>query len=408
MYAKNDFRYLSILSQKKGGKNYYAVRLRGNNLNRKTMSVGTDIAMAYNLASEIDEEINCCIVNESPIDLDKLKSIADKAKQAKKQKGQLIRLVEKDSIISLWNKYVSFHINLGKWEETYIFTHVQTITNLLKKCPYQKLEEKTDLIDWLFSDEKRSPATSKSRLKLIVAAIDWNSKTGNIPRKWGIEYRDMLESIKLGKTQQTKIVSHEDDIQIFSLKEVYDILDALKNETHCRFANKHRQYYKYVYFLWLTGCRPSEAVALKWDNVDIKRKRIIFCEGQVIASGRTVKKQGTKTVPSRFFPINAELHDLLSSIPDKTGYVFKNLKGKSISQQALVGVWKRLLESMNIPYRIPYQLRHTMISYHANNDYPIHKLAELVGNSEKTIKDHYLKLEIERIVLPEVLKPTDE
>ena len=38
-----------------------------------------------------------------------------------------------------------------------------------------------------------------------------------------------------------------------------------------------------------------------------------------------------------------------------------------------------------------------MISYHANNDYPVHKLCEIVGNSEKIIKEHYLKLDIERL-----------
>lgn len=59
---------------------------------------------------------------------------------------------------------------------------------------------------------------------------------------------------------------------------------------------------------------------------------------------------------------------------------------------------------MGIKYRVPYQLRHTMISYHANNHYPIHKLAELVDNSEQIIKEHYLKLDIERINLPDVIK----
>ncbi|WP_364421529.1 hypothetical protein, partial [Moorena sp. SIO3H5] len=57
-----------------------------------------------------------------------------------------------------------------------------------------------------------------------------------------------------------------------------------------------------------------------------------------------------------------------------------------------------------IRYRVPYQLRHSMISYHANNDYPLHKLSELVGNSEEIIKEHYLQLDIERINLPEVLR----
>jgi integrase len=159
-----------------------------------------------------------------------------------------------------------------------------------------------------------------------------------------------------------------------------------------------------VYFCWLTGCRPSEAIALKWENVDLARNRLRFAEAQVNASGKIVKKKGTKTEASRLVPINSELKELLTSIPHRKGYVFLNKSEKAISQQALNGIWKTLLQNMGIRYRVPYQLRHTMISYHANNDYPIHKLAELVGNSEEVIKEYYLKIDIERINLPDVIK----
>ncbi|MDD1475003.1 tyrosine-type recombinase/integrase, partial [Dolichospermum sp. ST_sed4] len=163
-----------------------------------------------------------------------------------------------------------------------------------------------------------------------------------------------------------------------------------------------------THLLWLTGCRPSEAVALKWKNVDLQKNRITFCENQVNASGKIVCKQGTKTNDFRFFPINTELRELLVICRNRNtsnkSFVFLNQKGLPMSQQALNGVWRTLLAAMNIRYRVPYQLRHTMISYHANNDYPIHKLCEIVGNSEKIIKEHYLKLDIERINLPDVIK----
>lgn len=307
----------------------------------------------------------------------------------------------------LWDNYVKFHVSLGEWTETYIVSHIATVGNLIKSCPYQRLEQKSKIVEWIFTEsEKRSKKTSKERLKLIVAAIDWNSKQGNIPRNWGIEYRDMLESINLKTEKKSNISCEEDEIDIFSVKEIYEILNALKDETYSRFEGKHRQYYKYVYFCWLTGCRPSEAIALKWENVDLQKKRIKFCEVEMLRSGKRIKRDGTKTVDKRYFPINSELMELLTSIPYRTGYVFRTLTGKPINQNALYGVFKNLLESMGIRYRVPYQMRHTMISYHANNDYPIHKLAELVGNSEKVIKEHYLKLDIERINLPDVIKPT--
>ena len=101
------------------------------------------------------------------------------------------------------------------------------------------------------------------------------------------------------------------------------------------------------------------------------------------------------------------IQDLLESIPHRTGYVFQNDRGKAINQHALNVIWKTVIEGISIRYRIPYQLRHTMISYHANNDFPIHKLARLVGNSPDVITEHYLHLDIERIRLPEVISASD-
>lgn len=400
----NDFKYLSVMTMKTRYGEMYQLRLCSR-LGRKTIGLGSDKIQALNLALMVDEEIEEKIASNKEIDFDSLKSLVIKQQKIiKAKKSGVLKIVQKDDLAVLWDKYVSFHKPLGVWEETYILTTIQTVGNLIKRCPFQRLEQKNEMIEWLFSDAKRSQRTSKDRLKLIVAAIDWNSKTGNIPRKWGIEFRDTLSAIATKAKKKKSITNESEGIDIFTVQEVYQILEALRDETYSRFKGIHCQYFKYIYFCWLTGCRPSEAIALKWENVNLKKKQIIFCEGQVNASGRIIKKKGTKTQSSRSFPIGDELMALLESIPYRNGHVFVSRQGKSISQQSLNRIWRNLLETMKIRYRIPYQLRHTMISYHANNDYPIHKLAELVGNSEKVIKEHYLKLDIEKIKLPDIIR----
>ena len=138
------------------------------------------------------------------------------------------------------------------------------------------------------------------------------------------------------------------------------------------------------------------------------KKIITFCETQVLTSGgKIVSKAGTKTELLRNFPVNQELQLLLESIPHREGFVFTNDMGKPVSQAALNVVWKTLLKNLEMRYRIPYNLRHTMISYHANNDFPIQKLAKLVGNSPEVIMQHYLHFDIERISLPGVLRESD-
>ncbi|BAB74806.1 site-specific integrase [Nostoc sp. PCC 7120 = FACHB-418] len=402
--SRSDYKHLSVMTMKTQYGEMYQLRL-SSKLGRKTIGLGGDKLTALNLAVMVDEEISRLIALGELIEIDSLKDMV-KSEQAKfkAKKTGSVRLVEKDDLIVLWDNYVKFHVALGTWTETYITSHIALIRRLLNSCPFHKLEDKQQLIEWIFNNTSRTKKTSKSRFMLIVAAIDWNSKQGNIPRKWGIEYRDALESINIKTEKKCSVVNEEDDIDIFSVDEVYRILEALKNETYSRRQGRHYQYYKYVYFCWLTGCRPSEAIALKWENVDLQKKRIKFCEAEMNRGGLIIKKQGTKTVSHRYFPINPELMELLNDIPHRKGYVFKNIQGKPINHNVFYRVWKLLLENMGIKYRVPYQLRHTMISYHANNDYPIHKLAELVGNSEQIIKEHYLKLDIERINLPDVIK----
>ncbi|MBE9193210.1 site-specific integrase [Gloeocapsopsis crepidinum LEGE 06123] len=357
--TKPDFKHLSVMVMRTKYGEMYQLRLNSK-LGRKTIGLGSDKIQALNLALLVDEEISQCIAKLQPVDLNALKQLVhEKQEEIKAKKIGGLRLVEKDDLQILWNKYVAFHISTGAWTETYILTTIKTVTSLIEKCPIQKLECKSDLVQWIFSDLSRTTQTSKERFKLIVAAIDWNSKQGNIPRHWGIEYRDLLSTIK----NKSRDKSEDEGIDIFSVSEVYQILEALKLNTYSRFKNTHSQYYKYVYFCWLTGCRPSEAVALKWENIDLVRNKLKFVEGQINASGKIVKKQGTKTEACRVFPINDELKSLLTSIPHRKSYVFLGKLGNPISQQALNGVWRSLLTSMGIRYRVPYQLRHTMISY---------------------------------------------
>jgi integrase len=404
MKEKLEYKHLSINTMVSGKFTNYQLRL-SSRLGRKTIGVGSNYLAALNIAQTIDDEISRQLAMGDDLDIDSLKSLAFNELARTKEKRQgTVRVVEKDDLQVLWQRYVEYNKTIGTWCESTVLTTVSTVTSIINDCPVQKLEQKSELVKWFFSNSQRSPKTSKDRLKWIVSAIDWNSKQGNIPRKWGIEYRDLLESIKLKDIQRSNFQDDDNELDIFSVKEVYQILDALKTEQYVKRKGTHKQYHLYVYFLWLTGCRPSEAVALKWDNVDIDRNRIRFCENQVNASGTIVKKKGTKTVDFRYFPVNEEMRELLSKVQSKHSYVFTNKLGKCISQQALNGVWKNLLSAMNIRYRVPYQLRHTMISYHCNNDYPIHKLAEIVGNSEAIIKQHYLKLDIEKIFLPDVIR----
>ncbi|MEH1780537.1 MAG: tyrosine-type recombinase/integrase [Nostoc sp.] len=403
--AKDGYRYLHLMTMNTTSGTFYQIRL-AQKFGRKTIGCGSDKRNATNIAYDVDDEIHRMVNAGDTIELDTLRlMVREKLEVLKQQKQGIIKVVEKDDLRVLWDKYVDFNTQIGTWSQTTVLTRNATVTSIIDNCPYQRLEQKQEIVGHIFGDKSRTVKTSKERFKTIVSCIDWCSKQGIIPRRWGIEYRDLLNSINI-KGHVPDNVTEDGEIDIFKVSEVYRIIEALRSGEYCK-RGAHQQYWRYTAFLWLTGCRPSEAIALKWGNVDLESNKVIFKEGQVNASGRIIKQATTKTVASRQFPINEELHTLLSLLPGShkpTEYVFQNRKGGAISQQAFNRVWKLLLDAMCIRHRVPYQLRHSMISYHANNDYPLHKLALLVGNSEEVIREHYLKMDIERISLPSIIK----
>ncbi|MDJ1177304.1 site-specific integrase [Roseofilum sp. BLCC_M91] len=409
MYSKHtDFRWFSYHSYVTSGITQFRVRLIAR-LGRKTINLGGDELVAFNTAHKLHEMVECLLLDEEPIDLSALRDYAkEQVRKGRAEKNGKLKVIEKGQLIDLWDRYETFHRKSHQWEESYIYTHIQTVRNLLLNAPSQRLEDKTELFNYVFDSDKRSISTAKSRFKLIVAAVDWNSKVGNIPRKWGIEYRDLLtgvktpNKIKLGKFEE---LSLEDEIDIFTQAEVTSILDCFLNET-CTGrvpSNSHRQYYPFIKFLWLTGCRPNEAIALKWEHLNLKSRKLKFQEARLVASGKQIHKQGLKTQRYRLFKINKDLEEFLMGLnPRSSGYVLTRHDGKPITLQAFRRVWKRVLNHLGLRYRVPYQLRHSMISYHANNGFPLHQLAELVGNSEEVIKEHYYHIDLERINLPNI------
>lgn len=390
--SKLTFCSLNKQNTSKGEK--YRVRV-----SRKIVDKDVVIPIGYNYSTAIrailaiEDYLKKCYQGNQNIDKDEIQKIIDIYKDENINK---VKVVKKDDLIALWDSYVHYHKDILKsWSEAYVRTHIQTNTSLIYECPFQNISEINDIFEWYLSDPKRKIATSKERLKMVVSCIDWNAKNDNIERKWGLKYRDKLEQIRLSKAQTEK-----EEIRIYTKQELSMILDGFKTGLTSKYPEKLRQYYPYVLFCTLTGCRPSEAIALKWENVNFRINQIRFCESEVQASGKRVKNERTKTEAFRDFPMNQELRDLLLSIRKSEGYVFTRNDGSPIHQHTFNGVWNRLLIALNIPYGVPYNLRHTAISNWSNEEIDVVKIADICGNSPDVIASNYRKLDVSKINLP--------
>lgn len=405
MYLSNNkpnFKHSNFVIHSPRDKKYIQLQL-SNQLGRKRFSFGiesdSNFQKLIKAGIAVDDYVDRCLADSSAISQLDIEQIVRGI-----SKPHLV-VVKSKNLKNVWNDYINYHVSLGCWSQSYIRTHLATVGNLINRDGFpQDLNEPSKTLEYLISG-KRSVRTARDRFKLIVAAIDWSSKQDKLDRKLGIKWRDCLNTVNTKikaekKNNDRDRSSYEEYIDPFSVREIEIILDALKNETYSRYKGRHYQYYHYVKFLWLTGCRPSEAIALKWDNVNLNQKKIRFCEVEVMASGKLCKRKGTKTEPFRYFPVNADLESLINELDRSSEYVFTGYDDKPIRQNNLSDIWILLLKNLGIKHRIPYQLRHSMISYHANRGFPLSQLSKIVGNSEQIIKEHYLAIDYSMINVP--------
>ncbi len=107
------------------------------------------------------------------------------------------------------------------------------------------------------------------------------------------------------KLSKSSAKNEEKENDPFSVKERDAVIAAFA-------ANSwYRHYAPFVTFLFRTGCRPSEAVALQWKHVSQDFSTIGFEEAIITHNGGLMRRKGLKTQESRKFPANGTLRALL-------------------------------------------------------------------------------------------------
>ncbi|BAU12902.1 hypothetical protein LEP3755_34350 [Leptolyngbya sp. NIES-3755] len=307
---------------------------------------------------------------------------------------KLIPVEEKSDLCSidlpeLWQKYIQYKTPLV--EETTIRTHYRRVSSHIDKLPYKKLSEALEIRQHLL--ENHSLKTTKFLLMEIQAACSW-----------AVKRRIIDHSPFAGMALEIEINEDEQEPDPFSSAARDQIIQAFADHPTYSF------YRDFVWFLFFSGCRTSEAVALKWKHVDFKNWFITFSEAIVNVSSRKIQK-GTKTGKTRKFPCNEQMKSFLiqrrrKSLQDREDdFLFPSLKGKAINTHTFSalcwkgasdrGTWRdgivyRLEKDGLIDqYRSLYSTRHTFITLALYENVPIHQVAKWVGNSPEILLKHY-------------------
>ena len=179
--------------------------------------------------------------------------------------------------------------------------------------------------------------------------------------------------------------SCKQEVKIFTKKELGKIFYALRKLKKSK-RNTSQRYDMNLFFRMLlyTGCRVSELLALRWENVDTVNHTITVAgskdmDSQTINPPKTFS--GFRTIPL----LSVKTRNLLYKNKKAKGFVFENKNSGCMNYQRVFLTWENVRKLTGITLNI-HTFRHTCISYLLTyGNIPIAEVAEIAGHSSPNV-----------------------
>lgn len=277
----------------------------------------------------------------------------------------------------LWQQYCE--ARKKELSHATIVKDLKVAGNHIKKLPTQRLDRAREIRNYLV--RTLSGEAARRCLMQLNACCSWAVDEGLLTI-------NPFEKLRSPKKKTSR------NINPFTPGEITKILKGFEQ------SELYSSYLPFIKFLFYTGCRPSEAIALQWQHISPDLKSITFSESVVYG-----QRKKTKTCSTRRFPINKSLKLLLKSISgdfDHQQLVFPAQKGGVIdTHNLLTRAWKPILKQQGINHRPLYNTRHTFITNCLEQGVPVVQVAEWAGNSPDVIWSHYAGL-VSNLEVPEL------
>jgi len=292
-----------------------------------------------------------------------LKEIQRKLDKAQEKIKELRAKESQEQLGHLWPLYRDFKAK-SLAPSTIALDYDRRIGGILPKLPTLLLARAAEIQDWIV--DNCPPEQARRILTQLSACCKWAVKRGMI---------EVNPFAGLGA--QIHVPREESDINPFSVEERDKVIAA--------FAGSH--YQSLVKFLFFTGCRPNEALALQWE--DLRGKKLTFRRSWVLG----VEGGRLKTQKKRIILLSPIVLDILGS-PKSDGLIFPAPKGGHIDwHNFTLRDWRSgLSRCPDVEYRPPYQCRHTFITWRLAEGDSVQDIASYVGNSPGTIYKFYAGL----------------
>lgn len=382
MYSENRTRHGEVGLREKNGKIQIRFPRSLFNGKRKELSTGlTATSKNYTIAQQKVEAIN------HDIALGQFDASLERYKPQGKQKtyqDKVTQLYPSANLVEIYEKYMDYRKAREK-EPTYL-ERVQTILPKLQESGVTNINNALELHDFLIENDN-SEGMTKRVLKQVRTAYQWAIDKGMIKG-------DVDQYTKLIKDLKHQF-ERDPNPNPFSEWEKEAILEAFQTHHLVNGGYSLSHYYPLVKFLFMTGCRPNEAVGLTWEDVDFRANKITFDGGITYKAGKFIdsKGKGSKTNKKRQFPMNTELSKFLQSLPKhpSTSLVFSSRNGKPINYNNFGSrVWKKVVSELNLNRKTtPYNCRDTFISEQITKGVSPMVVGKWCDTSSSTIERYY-------------------
>ena len=129
-------------------------------------------------------------------------------------------------------------------------------------------------------------------------------------------------------------------------------------------------------FSFYTGCRLSELVYLKWNNIDMNKKLVLIGDEDF----------RTKSAKQRVVPMCKEIYEMLKNKKitlNRSEFVFSKSSGFPYNKDHVSATFKKACRLTNVDQNIHFHtLRHSFASNLAAEGVPLHVVQKLLGHSD--------------------------
>lgn len=271
---------------------------------------------------------------------------------------------------------------------------------------------------------KRIMKIHRPEIKRWIASFGEVDEDGNEKYSFGsrLKYLSVLKSIfhyavheleVLEKNPADKLkvpvqdsVALKKDVKYFSLSELNRLLDFMKSYKHQRFP-EYQLYYMLMYFLSQTGLRISEALALRWSDINGNK---VTVDKQTRRNDNNVVKITTLKNSSSYRTIKIDeqlLHELKkfklkqnemilgneSFQRNEDGIIFQNYLGNYLTPSTVRESIQKYCKEAGVEYKGTHGFRHTHAVLSLEAGASIKFVSQRLGHKTiKTTADTYLDI----------------